>query len=100
MLDLPVTQPAKLDHFVSQPDLLAPRITVLKRSRLGGDIFLTPLPSPVVHPESNNAISVNPVGPGGPMIIDPRGNLVWFHQLAPPTWRPTSAFSGSPDTRC
>lgn len=63
VLDLPVIQPAKLDHFVSEPLLLAPRIKVLKRSRhLGGDIFLTPLPSPVVHPESNNAISVNPVG--------------------------------------
>jgi Arylsulfotransferase (ASST) len=85
VLDLPVIQPAKLDHFVSEPLLLAPRIKVLKPSRhLGGDIFLTPLPSPVVHPESNNAISVNPVGPGGPMIIDPRGNLVWFDDLAPP----------------
>lgn len=85
VLDVPVTQPAKLDHFVSRPDLLAPRITVLKRDRhLRGDIFLTPLPSPTVHPESNNAISIKPVGPGGPMIIDGSGNLVWFDQLAPP----------------
>ena len=85
VLDIPVIQAAKLDDFVSQPYLLAPRIRVIKRSRhLRGDIFLTPLPSPVVHPESNNAISVKPVGPGGPMIIDRRGNLVWFDQLAPP----------------
>jgi hypothetical protein len=85
VLDIPVIQPAKLDDFVSSPGLLAPRITVIKRSRkLRGDIFLTPLPSPVVHPESNNAISVKPVGPGGPMIVDRRGDLVWFDQLAPP----------------
>ena len=78
-------QPDKLDHFTSEPSLLAPRITVRRgASGGGGDIFLTPLPSPIVHPESNNELTVNPVGPGGPMIINRRGQLVWFHQLAPP----------------
>lgn len=87
VLDIPVLQPAKLDHFLSRPDLLAPRITVHKRSaRATGDVFLTPLPSPVVHPESDNAITVRPVGPGGPMIIDGRGHLVWFNQLEPPLY--------------
>ena len=43
-----------------------------------------PLPSPVVHPESNNTVTINPVGPGGPMIVDGAGNLVWFRQLTPP----------------
>ncbi len=80
-------QPAKLDHFMSEPALLPPKITVLKHSsRSEGDIFLTPLPSPTVHPESNNAITIKPVGPGGPMIIDGRGNLVWFDQLRPPVY--------------
>src|SRR5581483_9725926 len=64
VLDLPRLQPAKLDHFVSRPDLLAPRITVARRSPAAssGDIFRTPLPSPEVHPQSNNAITINPVG--------------------------------------
>ena len=78
-------QPDKLDHFVSEPRLLAPKITVRRGSSDGaGDIFLTPLPSPIVHPQSNNELTINPVGPGGPMIIDRRGRLVWFDQLAPP----------------
>jgi hypothetical protein len=86
VLDLPLTQPAKLDHFVSEPGLQAPLITVSRRSRraTARDILLTPLPTPEVHPESNNAITIHPVGPGGPMIVDSRGNLVWFDQLAPP----------------
>jgi Arylsulfotransferase (ASST) len=85
VLDIPVIQLAKLDRFVTLPFLLAPRIKVNRGSAsAGGDIFLTPLPSPVVHPESNNTITIKPVGPGGPMIIDSHGRLVWFDQLNPP----------------
>jgi Arylsulfotransferase (ASST) len=85
-LNLPVQQPAKLQHFVSRPDLLPPKIQILRRTSgaSSGDIFLTPLPSPVVHPESNNSISIHPVGPGGPMIIDGRGRLIWFDQVTRP----------------
>src|SRR5690349_7419561 len=83
VLNLPVRQPGKLQQFVSAPDLAPPKITVLKHST-GGDIFLTPLPSPIVHPGSNNVVTISPVGPGGPMIVDARGNLVWFKQLTPP----------------
>jgi hypothetical protein len=86
-LNLTSTQPDKLDHFVTEPGLTPPRITVTKtskRARGHGDVLLTPLPSPVVHPESNNTVTINPVGPGGPMIVDGAGNLVWFRQLAPP----------------
>jgi hypothetical protein len=84
-LNAHVLQPAKLQHFVATPQLLPPKITILKRSsKLTGDIFLTPLPSPIVHPESNNELTINPVGPGGPMIIDPQGRLIWFDQLTPP----------------
>ena len=85
IIDTLVEQPDKLDHFVSQPSLLAPRIQIRRHSRIGGgDIFLTPLPSPIVHPESNNELSIKPVGPGGPMIINGRGRLVWFDQLPSP----------------
>jgi Arylsulfotransferase (ASST) len=83
ILDIAKLQPAKLQHFVSEPDLLPPRISV-GRGALDGDVFLTPLPSPEIHPESNNALTINPVGPGGPMIVDGRGRLIWFKQLAPP----------------
>src|SRR6185312_12613269 len=82
-LNLNTYQQAKLQHFVSAPSLLPPRISVLK-GKSAGDVFLTPLPSPVVHPGSNNTVTISPVGPGGPMILDARGNLVWFKQLAPP----------------
>jgi Arylsulfotransferase (ASST) len=84
VINIPVQQPAKLQHFVSEPQLLPPKISLLKGS-LKGDVFLTPLPSPVVHPESNNAVSIKPVGPGGPMIIDGHGRTIWFHQLPRPT---------------
>jgi hypothetical protein len=86
-LTLTSTQPDKLDHFVTEPGLTPPRITVnksSKRARGNGSVLLTPLPSPVVHPESNNTVTINPVGPGGPMIVDGSGNLVWFKQLTPP----------------
>jgi len=49
-----------------------------------GRVFLTPLPSPIVHPDSHNTIEIHPVGPGGPMITDGNGNLVWFKQLTGP----------------
>jgi hypothetical protein len=85
-LNLTTTQPDKLQSFVSEPGLSPPQISINKGSRdaAGGDVLLTPLPSPVVHPESNNAVTIKPVGPGGPMIVDGAGNLVWFRQLAPP----------------
>jgi hypothetical protein len=86
-LNLPFTQPDKLDHFASEPGLTPPKITVNKSSKEArghGSVLLTPLPSPVVHPGSNNTVTINPVGPGGPMIVDGAGNLVWFRQLAQP----------------
>jgi hypothetical protein len=86
IINIPTIQPDKLDHFVSEPQLLPPRIEVGKGgSAFRGDIFLTPLPSPEVHPGSNNAITIKPVGPGGPMIVDGHGRLIWFHQLKTPT---------------
>jgi hypothetical protein len=87
VLNLPATQPDKLDHFVTEPSLTPPAITVnktSKRARGNGAVMLTPLPSPVVHPGSSNTVTIKPVGPGGPMIVDGAGNLVWFRQIAPP----------------
>lgn len=83
-LNLDKTQPDKLQHFVSEPDLLPPRVSVNKRGTTKGRVFMTPLPSPVVHPGGDNIITINPVGPGGPMIVDANGNLVWFKQLERP----------------
>jgi arylsulfotransferase ASST len=81
-LNLDKTQPEKLQHFVSEPRLIPPRISVFKRGTTKGNIFMTPLPSPVIHP--GGSLSINPVGPGGPMIVDGNGNLVWFKQLERP----------------
>ena len=86
-LNLSQTQPDKLHHYVSRPDLTPPLIDVLHNSRAArgdGNVLLTPLPSPIVHPESNNAITIHPVGPGGPMIVAPDGHVVWFKQLHAP----------------
>lgn len=78
-------QQEKLLHFQSLPDLIPPKITVNKTSRkTKGDIFLTPLPSPVVHPGSDNTVTIKPVGPGGPMIANRNGQVVWFRQLEGP----------------
>jgi hypothetical protein len=84
-LNLPAQQPDKLHHYATRPGLVPPRITVTGAAAGSpGDVFLTPLPSPVVHPGSSNTISISPVGPGGPLIVDRRGRPVWFRQLAPP----------------
>jgi len=85
VLRLTKVKPDQLQEFVTEPGLQAPRIEVLRAApNLRGAIFLTPLPSPVIHPESDNAVTIDPVGPGGPMIIDAAGRLVWFRRLASP----------------
>lgn len=85
IINLPGTQPGKLEHFATRPDLLAPKITVDEDgSSSGASTFMTPLPSPVIHPDSKNTVSIAPVGPGGPMIVDAHGKLVWFKPLAAP----------------
>ena len=85
-LDLTNYQPDKLSHFQSLPEMTPPKITVTKdNGRTTGDMFLTPLPSPTVHPGSDNTVTINPVGPGGPMITNSKGEVVWFKQLTSPT---------------
>jgi hypothetical protein len=86
VLNLPATQPGKLEHFASRPELLPPRITVNRGgSSSAAAMLLTPLPSPVIQPGSTATVSITPVGPGGPMIVDGQGRLVWFRQLTMPT---------------
>ena len=54
-----------VQHLRSRPDLLPPSVTLLHRGATSeGDIFLAPQYGP---------------DQDGPMIIDPYGNLVWFH---------------------
>ena len=81
-LNLTATQPAKLEHFVTRPDLLPPKITVsVSNPREKSNIFLTPLPSPTVHPGGPQLITLSPVGPGGPLMLDNQGRARWFKQL-------------------
>jgi len=85
ILNIKVIQPDKLEKFVTEPGLQAPKLTVNKGgSRPGGAIFQTPLPSPIVHPGSVQTVTISPVGPGGPMISAGNGDLIWFRQLTPP----------------
>ena len=85
VLNLKSSSPRSFSTSVSQPDLLPPRIDINKDvGGTRGRVFLTPLPSPIVHPDSHDTIEIHPVGPGGPMITDRNGNLVWFKQLTGP----------------
>ncbi|MGA2929096.1 MAG: arylsulfotransferase family protein, partial [Solirubrobacteraceae bacterium] len=55
-------------HFASRPDLQPPSVAVTKNvaPATTGDIFVAPQEGPAQN---------------GPMILDPSGNLVWFHPL-------------------
>ena len=57
-------------RFASRPDLRPPTITInqVKSGTAAGDIFLTP-----------NPVLGQPAGAqSGPIIVDPKGRLVWF----------------------
>jgi len=61
-------QAGGVQRFRSRPDLRPPAVRVTRRSRgtAPGQIFVAPLNGP---------------GQDGPMIVDDRGELVWFHPL-------------------
>jgi hypothetical protein len=66
----PSRSPTGLQHFHSRPDLQAPTLRVRTPARDGaapGDIFLA------AYATSN--------GPGGPLIFNGAGQLVWFKSL-------------------
>jgi hypothetical protein len=69
-LVLPELPPGNYDSFRSDPDLKAPvvRITQPARNTAPGDIFVSPV-----------SIKGSP-NPDGPMIVDDRGDLIWFKQ--------------------
>jgi hypothetical protein len=69
-LALPELPPGNFDSFRSDPELKAPvvRITRAARNTAPGDIFLSPV-----------SIKGSP-NPDGPMIVDDRGDLIWFKQ--------------------
>ncbi len=57
----------ELQHFISRPDLLPPRVTVTHGpARAPGYIFLAPYAGP---------------GQYGPMILDNSGRMVWFKPI-------------------
>jgi hypothetical protein len=60
--------PNDLQHFHSEPGLRPPTVTVSVKSSASarGDIFLAP---------------ANKLGQPGPLIIDGRGQPIWFHPL-------------------
>jgi len=75
-------QDTKLQHFVSRPDLLPPQISVsMQNPHETSDILLTPLPAPTVHLDGGPLLTLKPVGPGGPMLLDNQGRTLWFDQL-------------------
>lgn len=76
-----------LDMFHSTPSFfLPPKITINKTTpgvAGDGDLLLTPAPAPPIAPNQKpNPKAVSKIiGPGGPMIVDGQGNLVWFHLI-------------------
>ncbi len=63
----PPPKHGELQHFVSRPDLLPPKVAVSRGpSRSAGDILLAPYTGP---------------GQLGPMILDGAGQLVWFDPI-------------------
>jgi arylsulfotransferase ASST len=70
-LPLPTLPPGATDKFRSNPDLKSPvvRITQPARNTAPGSILLAPF-SPKGSPN-----------PDGPMIVDNRGDLVWFNPI-------------------
>ena len=82
-----LTQPDKLQHFVSEPGLTPPLITVnhnSARARRAGESCSPRCPRRSSTRGATNTVTIKPVGPGGPMILDERGRLVWFDQLDAP----------------
>ena len=75
-------KPEEQEHYVTQPELRPPKVTVKTADpKLEGDIFTDPLPAPEIHPGEKELLKFEPVGPNGLMILDPEGKLMWWHQL-------------------
>ena len=75
-------QPEEQEHYVTQPELRPPKVTITKADpSLEGDLFTDPIPAPEVHPGENKLLEFEPVGPNGLMILNPEGKMVYWHQF-------------------
>jgi hypothetical protein len=82
-LELTGEKLAEQQHFLSEPDIAPPKVAVTQSdAALEGDIFLDPLPAPIIHPGGAKLLEFERVGPDGLMILNPAGQLVWWHQLS------------------
>lgn len=74
-------KPEDQQHFVSEPELHPPDVTINKADpSLEGDIFTNSLAAPAIHVGSK-LLEFEPVGPGGLMILNPEGKLLWWDQM-------------------
>jgi hypothetical protein len=75
-------KPAEQQHFVSEPAIAPPKVAITQpNASLAGDIFLDPLPAPIIHPGGEKLLEFEQVGPNGLMILNPAGQLLWWRQL-------------------
>ena len=75
-------EPEEQQHFKSEPGIAPPKLTVTKPdTALAGDLFLDPLPGPIIHPGGAKLLEFKPVGPNGTMITNPAGQMLWWRQL-------------------
>ena len=66
ILVIPPTSPPSSSTSTPTRRCFRRRSRPSRPSKVNGDIFLTPLPSPEVHPNSNNELTINPVVPVAP----------------------------------
>ncbi len=75
-------KPEEQQHFVTQPELRPPKVTITTADpSLEGDIFTDPIPAPEIHPGEKKLLEFEPVGPNGLMIMNPEGKLLWWKQF-------------------
>ena len=75
-------EPEEQQHFQSEPGIAPPKVNVTKPNpSLAGDLFLDPLPGPIIHPGGAKLLEFKPVGPNGTMILNPAGQMLWWRQL-------------------
>jgi len=82
-LTLTGEEPEEQQHFLSEPGIAPPKVRVTQPDpSLAGDIFLDPLPAPIIHPGGAKLLEFVRIGPDGLMIMNPAGQLLWWHQLS------------------
>ncbi len=75
-------EPEEQQHFQSEPAIAPPKVSITKPdAALAGDLFLDPLPGPIIHPGGAKLLEFKPVGPNGTMIMNSSGQMLWWRQL-------------------